>query len=116
MKSERSSRGREYRLGAAHELVACAWLLSKGYEVFRNVCPNGPTDVVAIRGPEVVRIDVKTTTCYTRVDGTTTYSRPRLTEEQLEQGVRLLLVEQGSVLGYADEILATDGRRRMPHA
>ena len=46
--------------GAYSELVACAWLLTQGYEVFRNVCPTGPTDLVAIKGGVVERFDVKT--------------------------------------------------------
>ena len=47
-------------LGALSELVACAWLLREGYQVFRNVSPHGPYDVVAIKGDDVIRIDVKT--------------------------------------------------------
>jgi Holliday junction resolvase-like predicted endonuclease len=44
------------------ELVACAWLLGEGYEVFRNVSLRGPIDIVAY-APETATtllIDVKT--------------------------------------------------------
>ncbi len=45
--------------GAHSELIASAWLLSKGYEVFRNISPHGQVDIVAIRNSEVLYIDVK---------------------------------------------------------
>ena len=47
-------------LGARNELLACAWLLHEGYEVFRNVSPHGPIDLVARRDGEILFIDVKT--------------------------------------------------------
>jgi hypothetical protein len=45
--------------GAYNELAACQWLLAQGYEVFRNVSPYGLVDVVAVRGDEILKIDVK---------------------------------------------------------
>jgi hypothetical protein len=51
--------GRKHK-GAHSELVACAWLLSRGYEVFRNVSQHGKVDVIAIRDGVVMYIDVKT--------------------------------------------------------
>jgi Holliday junction resolvase-like predicted endonuclease len=45
--------------GAHSELVACKWLLEQGYEVFRNISPFGLMDIVAIKGDEVLKIDVK---------------------------------------------------------
>lgn len=48
--------------GAHSELVACAWLLGRGFEVFRNVSPHGPYDLIAIQGPKVLHIDVKSDT------------------------------------------------------
>jgi|SRR5579864_1212852 len=47
-------------LGAQSELIAAAWLLDKGYEVFQNVSPHGHIDLVAIRNGSVYMIDVKT--------------------------------------------------------
>lgn len=46
--------------GAHSELVACAWLLRRGYEVFRNVSQHGRYDMIAIKGTKVAYIDVKT--------------------------------------------------------
>jgi len=48
--------------GTETELRACAWLLAEGYEVFRNVSPFGPIDIVAIKAGIVRFIDVKTRT------------------------------------------------------
>lgn len=45
--------------GAHSELIACAWLLSQGYEVFRNVSAFGLTDVIAQKGGRILLLDVK---------------------------------------------------------
>lgn len=58
--------------GAQAELLACAWLLEQGYEVFRNVSPSGDYDL-AIREPdklEAVFVDVCTGCWCVRADGT----------------------------------------------
>ena len=55
--------------GAADELIVCADLLSKGYEVFRSVGPNSKADIVARIGSEnVVFIEVRSK--FMLVDGT----------------------------------------------
>lgn len=48
--------------GAMSELKASAWLLSQGYEVFRNVSQHGPVDLIALdlETLETKFIDVKT--------------------------------------------------------
>lgn len=46
--------------GARNELAACVWLMDQGYEVFRNVSYFGDVDLVAIKGDELIRLDVKT--------------------------------------------------------
>lgn len=50
--------------GAYNEIVATAWLLKNGYSVFRNISPNGPVDLVAIKNSEVTLIDVKAANAY----------------------------------------------------
>lgn len=50
--------------GSASELVACAWLLSHGFEVFRNVSSHGSVDVVAIKGKDLLKIDVTGASIY----------------------------------------------------
>lgn len=48
--------------GAHAELRASAWLLSQGYEVFRNVSQHGPVDIIALNPKTLafILIDVKT--------------------------------------------------------
>lgn len=48
--------------GAAAELIASAWLLGQGYEVFRNISQHGKVDIVVKKpeSTEVEFIDVKT--------------------------------------------------------
>lgn len=45
--------------GAIGELKACVWLLSQGYEVYRNISAVGIFDIVAIKDGLVKKIDVK---------------------------------------------------------
>lgn len=54
-----SSSERWKHKGAHSEMVACAWLLSNGYEVFRNVSPVGLSDVIAQKGGQILLLDVK---------------------------------------------------------
>lgn len=89
--------------GATSELIACAWLLSLGYEVFRNVSGGGPADIVAWKAAtgEKHVIDVKTTNVvrYSH-DGrrVVTYGAPERRDQPAE--VRLLFVSQGEVIGF----------------
>lgn len=91
--------------GTYSELIAVNYFLSQGYEVFRNIAPSGPADLViwSPRTNETVFVDVKTATRYVRADGTVIYNygdkqrRPR-------RFVKYLLVHDGIVLGFADDI------------
>lgn len=47
------------RKGALAELKACSWLIEQGYEVFRNVSPEGPFDLIAVKPGETIYVDVK---------------------------------------------------------
>ena len=46
--------------GAESEMVACAWLLANGYEVFRNVSQHGDVDIVGWKDGSFHNFDVKT--------------------------------------------------------
>jgi len=60
-----------HHTGAAGELLVCAYFLSHGLEVFRNVSPSGPTDIVLQNGTKFLAVDVKSLRSpYTRTDGT----------------------------------------------
>lgn len=47
-------------VGAASELIACAWFLKRGWEVFRNVSPAGKADIVVTKGETILRLDITT--------------------------------------------------------
>jgi hypothetical protein len=51
--------GERKHRGVRSELLACAWLLGEGYEVFRNISPHGTVDLVATKGGRTVLLDVK---------------------------------------------------------
>ena len=56
--------------GSLAELLACAWLLKQGYEVFRNVSQHGKADLIVWRGnglPQLV--EVRTAVIRPAVDG-----------------------------------------------
>ena len=82
--------------GAVNELRATAWLIGLGYEVCRNVSQHGPVDLVAIRGDEVILIDVKATQL--RNDGTTRLYRRR-TPLQMARCTDFIGVRRQGVLG-----------------
>ena len=46
--------------GALHELLACADLVSRGYDVFRAVSPSCPCDLIAMRDGNLFRVEVTT--------------------------------------------------------
>jgi hypothetical protein len=71
--------------GAHSELIACAWLLEQGYDVFRNISPYGMMDIIAIKGDEVLKIDVKSRSIGSRKKG-------HLTTQQRAAGVVPLYV------------------------
>ena len=90
------------RIGAASELIAAAWLMEMGYEVFRNLSPSGPADLIAWKPTEESKylIDVKTVNKpYTRTDGIVTV--PTLNcVNKAAGGVHCLVVSCGRVLGF----------------
>lgn len=65
--------------GAHAELIACAWLLSQGYEVFRNVSAFGLTDIIAQKGGQILLLDVKS-------------HHGKLSKQQIDAGVLPLRV------------------------
>lgn len=49
------------RQGDVGEYLAVIWLLSEGWEVFKNVASKGPGDLVAVKNKTILMIDVKYT-------------------------------------------------------
>ncbi len=93
--------------GAHSELVATAWLLSQGYEVFRNVSPHGIADVIAVNfaAGEHLWIDVKTSNHIAAPDGSIMErcDSSRLTGEQQHCGVRRLIVTRDGNCHWVEE-------------
>jgi hypothetical protein len=75
-------------IGAHHELIAIIWLLKQGFEVFRNVSQHGIIDIIAIKGNETLRLDVKGAGY--RTDGS--QEQKALSSEQINSGVKCLRV------------------------
>ena len=73
--------------GAVAELKATAWLLQQGYEVFRNVSPYGPYDIIAIKDDIIEKIDVKTASCYTTINGKLRFYKGA----KSQQGAKMLI-------------------------
>ena len=80
--------------GPRSELIACAWLIDEGLEVFRSVSPSSSCDVVALNCEtgEMLKYDVKT--CRSSV--------PSLNQFQRRTGVRPLYVTHSRKLVTPD--------------
>jgi len=90
------------RTGAQSELIAAAWLMAMGYEVFRNLSPSGPVDLIAWKPGEDIKhlIDVKTVnTPYVRSDGKETVPITHCINKTVN-GVHCLVISQGQVFGF----------------
>lgn len=63
-------------IGALHELKAIQYFLENDWEVFYNIKPHGPADLI-IWNPETdetIKVDVKTIQSHLKLDGNFTYS------------------------------------------
>lgn len=69
--------------GSQSELIAAAWLLARGYEVFRNVSDHGEIDIVGVKDGSVFYFDVKS------CDGKQKF---RLKLSQVRHGIKILYV------------------------
>ena len=66
--------------GARNELIAATWLLSQGYEVFRNVSQHGLVDLIGLKDGMFTSFDVKSS------------HNQRLSREQVQSGVKRIAV------------------------
>lgn len=94
------TRATQYK-GAASELTAAAWLLGKGYDVFRNVSPIGMADLIAVKFEtgELLRVDVKTG-FFNAYGG---FGYPRLSAAQIVLGIRPLVVGPNGWVGFPED-------------
>jgi len=70
------------KLGAIHELEACAYFLTRGYEVFRNVAQSGKADLILYKDGVYMQVDVTTGTAAKTVTGHMKYN---VSTEKLER-------------------------------
>lgn len=104
--------GRKGHAGAWAEMMACAWLLKKGYEVFRNVAPSGPADLVIMARGHSQLLDVKLCRVLFGRDG-----QPRinlsnqLTDRQISLGVTQFFVTTDGVCGFDAQTIRETYRR-----
>jgi hypothetical protein len=75
--------------GAYGELFACNYFINLGLEVFRNISPVGPVDIVVLNTEtgKSILVDVKATrSVYVKADGTQTFPiGPKLREDNVWQ-------------------------------
>jgi arginyl-tRNA synthetase len=91
-------------IGKISELKAQIWLLNQGFEVFANVKPSGPADIIAWdkKKDKFLKIDVKTVRIYKKKDGSKTYTfsglgnhDSKLSQTKITDGI--------AYLGYCEE-------------
>ena len=91
------------KMGALGELVAAAWLMKQGYEVFQNVAASGPADLVAWKPDtgEIHFVDAKMSKRTVLPSGEEELKYYK--GEHAKKGIRYLLV-CGDFVGWADEL------------
>ena len=86
-----------HRRGAHSEMVAAAWAYDNGYEVFKNMAPAGPIDLVLHKAGVTLLCDVKTANGKPGLDGRVWSGT--LTPTQRAAGiVRLTVLRDGSAV------------------
>lgn len=102
--------------GSLAELIACAWLLKQGYEVFRNVSAHGIADMIAWRiGASPVMIDVQMLSYWVSRDGKKcSVASRRLAASSQQAGVRVLYacLQTGNCAFDAEPLVASLGYAR----
>jgi hypothetical protein len=94
--------GRKHQ-GDRTELLALGWLMDRGFEVFRNISSRGPIDLVAMKGAEIYKFDVKKCYRYPK-------TFPPLTAEQRARGVQILAVYDD---GHCEIVMTSKGLSPM---
>lgn len=99
MRRTKTTRAFDKHKGPRAEIIACHFLMTKGYEVLRNVSPFGPVDLVALKLRddntfEVRLIDVKSASLVKRRSGHK-ISRPK---SRLHPEIEELLVVNEQVM------------------
>ncbi len=48
------------KVGAIQEMLVCADLIKKGYDVFRAICSSCPCDIIILKNNQLLRVEVTT--------------------------------------------------------
>lgn len=93
--------------GTVGELSAAIWLINQGWEVFRNVVPSGPIDLVAVQPDtgELIYVDVKSSKGLFR-DGVLKYPKVS-SSDQKRLNVRILHVDPAGGFVWAPTSLGS---------
>lgn len=102
------------KIGEIIEHKAVAWLLSVGYEVFKNVTYHGPVDIIAIEPStgHIRKIDVKKSTDASRY--TVKVNSSKLNELQKSLNVEILYYDEinDRFCWSVDEVYTSLGKRK----
>lgn len=105
--------------GAIGEHIATAWLLARGYDVFRNVSPNGRADLLAVDwdADETFRVDVKSEGFTLEDTANGHYAKSSRKRDELNAGfgIRYLVVcESGSCHWYekSEKVASNDNEKK----
>lgn len=90
--------------GAISELLASAYLLEQGYDVYKNIRGHGPVDLITWKFGEAPRyFDVKTVCRLYRSNGDVYYQlSSRLSDIQKESGVEIIHVYPDGSVGIGE--------------
>lgn len=90
-------------VGAVSELVVCADLLKRGYEVFRAVSPSCSCDLAILKEGKLHRVEVRTATTYEKKDGT--LSHMFVKADPSKSDVQALVNKHTHEISYVPEAL-----------
>lgn len=103
--------------GAISEHIATAWLMRQGYDVFRNVSPNGRADLLAVdwAKDETIRVDVKSQGYESVTDSARASAQSEKRDLNAGFDIRYLVVQDdGSCDWYSDTAIpANDNEPRV---
>tara|TARA_R110000822_G_scaffold6870_1_gene28829 strand:- start:161 stop:526 length:366 start_codon:yes stop_codon:yes gene_type:complete len=89
------------RKGSLNELKLCCLLVERGYEVFRNINPDGPIDIIAVCKKTMTThyIDSKAPSFYrSKLNNTVNI----LTKEQQQKGIKAMILYEENIY-YVDK-------------
>ena len=92
-----------HKKGGLRELNLCAFLIEKGFEVFRNTTPDGMIDIIAVDIDTMCThyIDSKSP-IFSQKDGSLTNRISILDTDQINRGIKAMIYNDNKVF-YLDK-------------